>query len=149
MRKFKQHVTYYNLLKFKIIFRAHCSQLNEHITTSQIVLGNLQITFHPLLGTLIPTLQFLPIVCRVQRLLWNLPYRDDCGQGIIIVLLHLTLTYTGIVFISQQTNQFTRTILKNCRQRVVGVIISIKEEPVSSSLFRSVLNTVYIIKNDS
>jgi len=25
MRKFKQHVKYYNLLKFKIIFRAHCS----------------------------------------------------------------------------------------------------------------------------
>ena len=72
--------------------------------TSQIVLGNLQITFHPLLGTL----QFLPIVCRVQRLLWTLPYIDYCGQGIIIFLLHLTLMYTGIVLASQQTNQFTR-----------------------------------------
>ena len=99
LRKFKQHVKYYNLLKF---FSGHNSY--GQITTSQIVLGNLQITFHPLLGTL----QFLPIVCRVQRLLWTLPYIDYCGQGIIIFLLHLTLMYTGIVLASQQTNQFTR-----------------------------------------
>jgi hypothetical protein len=58
---------------------------DNYITNSLIITKYINKTYqhkNKCLRTLVSTLLFLPIVCRVQRLLWNLSYRDDNYRSI-------------------------------------------------------------------